>query len=45
MTGNGEIFDNYKPTSTPGFYERFMNREKLNIGWVNPGDFENEPLD
>lgn len=45
MFGKGEIFDNYKPTGNAGFYERFMKGEKLPANWVNPGDFEIEPLD
>jgi hypothetical protein len=27
------------------FYERYMRRGKLRAGWVNPTDFEKEPLD
>ena len=45
MLGDGEMFDRY-PHATPanrGFYERFMRGEKMNAGWVNPGDFEKRP--
>ncbi len=45
MSGNGAVFDNYIPTSNPGFYERFMKGEKPPTGWVNPTDFEPAPLD
>jgi N-sulfoglucosamine sulfohydrolase len=45
MSGHGAVFDNYKPTGNPGFYERFMKGEKLPTNWVNPGDFEKGPLD
>ena len=45
MFGKGEVFDNYTPTSNPGFYERFMKGEKPRTAWVNPSDFEKEPLD
>ncbi|QTN33903.1 sulfatase [Akkermansiaceae bacterium] len=45
MFGKGDIFDNYKPTSYPGFYERFIKGEKLPTGWVKPSDYEKEPLD
>ena len=45
MSGKGELFDNYKPTINPCFYKRFMSGEKINTGWVSPGDFEHEPLD
>ncbi|MDV6028793.1 MAG: sulfatase [Phycisphaera sp. RhM] len=47
MFGNGDIFDAYEYTSpsTAGFYERYMSGEKLRAGWVNPDDFETQPLD
>lgn len=45
MFGNGDVFDNYTPTSTPGFYERFMTGEKVDSGWVAPSDFEKGPLE
>lgn len=45
MFGKGDVFDHYKPTSTPGFYERFMNGEKLPTNWVNPGDFEKRAVE
>lgn len=47
MFGRGEIFDEY-PYADPGgrnFYERFTRGEKMRAGWVNPSDFEKEPLD
>lgn len=44
MAGNGQIFDQYKPTSGDGFYEQFMRGEKPNAGWVNKSDFESEPI-
>ncbi|MDN5201010.1 sulfatase [Fulvivirgaceae bacterium BMA10] len=42
ILGNGEIFDTYEYAnkSNSSFYERFMQGEKLNSGWVNPSDFE-----
>ena len=45
--GNGEIFENYKYANpgTEDFYNRYMAGEKLNTGWVSPGDFERTPLD
>lgn len=48
MFGNGSLFDEY-PIHTPvtsDFYERFMKGElkKSSAGWVNPSDFEPEPL-
>ena len=47
MAGNGHIFDEYTYAfeNVRGFYERYMNGEKLNTGWVNDSDFEAAPLD
>ncbi|MEM7011035.1 MAG: sulfatase-like hydrolase/transferase, partial [Verrucomicrobiota bacterium] len=47
MSGNGEIFDNYPYSgkSTDNFYERYTAGEKVKAGWVNPSDFEKEPLE
>ncbi|NND98119.1 MAG: sulfatase-like hydrolase/transferase, partial [Pirellulaceae bacterium] len=47
MSGDGDVFDRY-PYSSPAtdrFYERYMAGEKVKAGWVNPDDFEKEPLD
>ncbi|MBL9114994.1 MAG: sulfatase [Verrucomicrobiaceae bacterium] len=44
MFGNGKVFDEYKPTTGEGFYEKFMKGEKPNAGWVSPTDFEKEPI-
>ncbi|WP_020527871.1 sulfatase family protein [Flexithrix dorotheae] len=47
MFGNGQYFDNikYVDPNTTNFYERYMNDEKMNAGWVNLSDFEENPLD
>ena len=47
MDGKGEIFDKYPYSgkSTDNFYERFMGGENVKAGWVNPGDFEEKPLE
>jgi len=45
MFGKGEVFGNYKPTSDPGFYERFMKGGKPDTNRVNPIDFKKKPLD
>jgi arylsulfatase A-like enzyme len=47
MEGRGKIFDKYLYVNpgTRNFYERYMKGEKVRAGWVNPGDFEPEPLD
>lgn len=44
MAGNGKVFDEYRPTSGEGLYEKFMRGEKVNAGWVEPTDFEKEPV-
>jgi hypothetical protein len=44
MDGRGYVFDQYPPTSGDGFYEKFMRGEKVQAGWVNPTDFEKEPI-
>jgi N-sulfoglucosamine sulfohydrolase len=44
--GRGKVFDEYVPTSNPGFYERYLRGEEgLKAGWVSPTDFEPEPLE
>jgi len=47
MEGRGHIFDEYIYADESGrnFYERYMSGEKMNAGWVNETDFEEEPLD
>lgn len=46
IQGNGHVFDAYEYADKTGvdFYERFMNGEKLNAGWVNPTDFDKSPI-
>jgi hypothetical protein len=44
MLGRGQVFDQYQPTSGAGFYEKHMRGERPNAGWVNPTDFEKEPI-
>ncbi|MGL5017234.1 MAG: sulfatase family protein [Luteolibacter sp.] len=44
MAGRGEIFDRYKPTDGDGLYEKFMRGEAIKTGWINPTDFEKEPI-
>jgi N-sulfoglucosamine sulfohydrolase len=43
--GQGHVFDQYKPTNNAGFYEKWKRGEKVNAGWVDPTDFENEPIE
>jgi N-sulfoglucosamine sulfohydrolase len=47
MFGRGHIFEEYpySDAGLRGFYERYMGGEKLRAGWVNPSDFEPQPLD
>lgn len=48
MFGRGHVFDDYPihTDATRNFHERFLNGEldKSKAGWVNPTDFEPEPL-
>jgi len=44
MFGQGQVFDQYRPSSNAGFYERFIRGEKPRAGWVNETDFEEGPL-
>jgi arylsulfatase A-like enzyme len=44
MEGRGDVFDRYKPTEGDGLYEQFMRGEKVKTDWVNPTDFEKQPL-
>ncbi len=47
MFGNGDVFDRYEYTSQSSvdFYERYTAGEKIKAGWVNPSDFEKEPIE
>ncbi len=46
ILGNGEIFECYPYIGKESnFYERFMNGEEMNTGWVNDTDFEKEKMD
>jgi N-sulfoglucosamine sulfohydrolase len=45
ILGNGDFFDNFPYAGAErGLYERFVNGEKINTGWVNPTDYEPTPL-
>ncbi len=45
--GHGEVFEQYPyaDAGNRGFYERHRSGEKLRAGWVNPSDFEKEPIE
>jgi N-sulfoglucosamine sulfohydrolase len=46
MLGNGDIFDQYPYSGeVRGFYERYRRGEKPEASWVNPSDFETQPLE
>jgi N-sulfoglucosamine sulfohydrolase len=47
MRGEGHIFDEYlySDESSRGFYDRYMRGEPVNAGWVEPTDFEKEPIE
>jgi arylsulfatase A-like enzyme len=47
MFGQGHVFDEYPHANVDhrNFYERFLQGEKLQAGWVNKSDFEPLPLD
>ncbi|MDF9798188.1 N-sulfoglucosamine sulfohydrolase [Catalinimonas alkaloidigena] len=44
MMGNGHVFDEYTYAneSNRNFYERYMEGEEVNHGWVNDSDFQEE---
>lgn len=46
VLGDGFVFEAYPYMNkgTQNFYERFMNGEEMNTGWVNDSDFETETL-
>jgi hypothetical protein len=46
MFGKGQVFDNYVPTSNPGFYERFLKGDPTaKAGWIDESDIETAPID
>tara|TARA_R110002049_G_scaffold129159_1_gene286857 strand:+ start:412 stop:1971 length:1560 start_codon:yes stop_codon:yes gene_type:complete len=46
ILGNGDVFDNYPVSSASAkFYERFKAGETPPSGWVDPDDFEKEPVE
>ena len=47
MIGHADFYEKipYVNKSQANFYNRFIQGEKLQAGWVNPGDFEKEKLD
>lgn len=45
MFGYGSIYEKYPFAEVNGFYERYMNGEKIRTGWVNESDYEKGPID
>ncbi len=47
MVGQGHIFDEYEYAGAQSrhFYERYKQGEDIKAGWVNPSDFEKEPIE
>lgn len=45
MFGFGGIYEKYPFSDINGFYERYMNGEKIKTGWVNPTDYEKGPIE
>jgi len=47
MEGKGAVFDAYPHANkgNAGFYEKFMQGEKVSHGWVNKTDFEEKTLE
>ncbi len=45
QAGNGAVFDSYPYSGeVNGFYERYLNGEKVKASWVNDSDFELFPV-
>jgi N-sulfoglucosamine sulfohydrolase len=40
MFGKGAVFDSYPPNNGANLYEKYMQGEKVNTGWINDSDFE-----
>ena len=47
IVGDASVFDTYlyADLTSRNFYHRYRSGEKMNAGWVNPSDFEEDPLD
>ena len=47
MLGEGDVFDRYPHASegTRNFYERYLQGENVNAGWVWPSDFESDVVE
>jgi N-sulfoglucosamine sulfohydrolase len=45
VLGFGHLYDQHPVAELRGFYERFKQGEKMRTGWVNPTDYETQPVD
>ncbi|WP_372651300.1 sulfatase [Draconibacterium sp.] len=46
ILGNGDVFDNYEYSGADrNFYNRYMNGEKLEPGWINMSDFDEDLME
>lgn len=47
IVADGAVFDEYPYANAAdtSFYSRYMAGDSINAGWVNPSDFEAEPLE
>jgi arylsulfatase A-like enzyme len=44
ILGSDYIFDHYTSAENAGFYEKYLNGVKVKTAWLNPSDFEINPL-
>lgn len=45
MLGYGHVYEQYPFAQVNGFYERYLQGEKINTGWVNPSDYEPQKIE
>jgi N-sulfoglucosamine sulfohydrolase len=45
MLGFGHLYDQHPVVELRGFYERFKLGEKMRTSWVNPTDYEPQPVE
>jgi arylsulfatase A-like enzyme len=44
VLGSDYVFEHYSTSENSGFYEKYINGEKVKTGWLSPTDFETDPL-
>lgn len=45
MFGYGHVYEQYPFANVNGFYERYLQGEKIHTGWVNPSDYESKKIE